>query len=164
MVKNKNRSAPSHKRDIIIDTNLLLLLIIGSVEEGRFISSSKRLKDFSVGDYDLLLKAIKPFGEGYTTKYIAAEVSNLLDLKGYAQEKAFEISRTIFETFKEIDSNLNDDLHNPYFPQFGLTDSKLIELSSTHLIFTADDRLSPLLWGSGEGNVYSLAMIRALAS
>src|SRR3546814_15679424 len=39
MVKNKNRSVPSHKRDIIIDTNLLLLLIIGSVEEGRFIFS-----------------------------------------------------------------------------------------------------------------------------
>lgn len=164
MAKSKKRSIPNHKRNIIIDTNLLLLLIIGSVEEGRFISSSKRLKDFSIGDYDLLLKAIKPFGEGYTTKYIAAEVSNLLDLKGYAQEKAFEIARTIFETFKEIDSNLNNDLHNPYVPQFGLTDSKLIELSSTHLIFTADDRLSPLLWGSGEGNVYSLAMIRALAS
>ncbi|MGF6399368.1 hypothetical protein ABH905_003034 [Pseudomonas frederiksbergensis] len=164
MSKPRKKSVPNYKREIVIDTNLLLLLIIGSVEDGKFISSSKRLKKFSVDDYHLLLKAIKIFGEGYTTKYIAAEVSNLIDLDSYAQEKAFEIARAMFGTFKEINSDLNNDLSHRYFSEYGLTDSKLIELASTHLIFTDDERLSPLLWGAGMDNVYSLEMIRALAS
>lgn len=164
MAKPRKKTVPNYKREIIIDTNLLLLLIIGSVEDGKFISSSKRLKKFSVNDYRLLLKAIEIFGEGYTTKYIAAEVSNLIDLKSYAQEKAFEIARAMFATFKEINSDLNNDLSHRYFLEYGLTDSKLIELASTHLIFTDDERLSPLLWGAGMDNVYSLEMIRALAS
>ncbi|QHF02456.1 hypothetical protein N015_08550 [Pseudomonas asturiensis] len=160
----RNKPTPNYKKNIVIDTNLLLLLIIGTVEQGRFIASSKRLKNFSINDYFLLLKAIGGFGEGFTTKYIASEVSNLLDLKGPAQEEAFQVAKTILGTFTEIESELSADLHHPHFPAFGLTDSKLIELSSTHVIFTADDRLSPLLWGSGEGNVYSLAMIRALGA
>ena len=43
------------KKTLIIDTNLLLLLVIGAVEGGRHIQNSKRLNKFTLQDYDAIL-------------------------------------------------------------------------------------------------------------
>jgi rRNA-processing protein FCF1 len=160
----KSRRVANHKRTIVIDTNLLLLLVIGSVDDGKFIHKSDRLSKFSKKDYELLVDAIGIFGKNYITKYIATEVSNLIDLHSYARDKAYENARVMFKTFNEIHSNLNDDMEHHHFVGFGITDSKLVELALTHIIFTDDRRVAPLLWENGLDNVYSLEMIRALAS
>ena len=80
------------KTGVLIDTNLLLVMIMGGVDEGRYISKSKRLGDFCIDDYHMLWELVKGYREIWITPYIAAEVSNLIDLDGYAGAKAFEIA------------------------------------------------------------------------
>lgn len=42
-------------KKIIVDTNILLLMIIGAVENGAYIKSSKRLKSFNMKYYLIIL-------------------------------------------------------------------------------------------------------------
>jgi hypothetical protein len=41
---------------LIIDTNLLLLLIIGSVDDGIHINKSSRLSSYNIEDFDNILE------------------------------------------------------------------------------------------------------------
>lgn len=90
-----------HKR-LIIDTNLVLLLVIGAVEGGRHIKNSKRLDAFSRMDYDNILKIVAEHDDVFITTYIATEVSNLIDLNGYAKILAYEIAQNLFCNFKKM--------------------------------------------------------------
>ncbi|WP_459623604.1 PIN domain-containing protein [Burkholderia sp. 3C] len=84
---------------LIIDTNLLLLLVIGAVEEGRHIRNSKRLGAFSLRDYDNVVKIMSEYEMVFITPYIATEVSNLIDLDGYARNLAYDFARNMFAVF-----------------------------------------------------------------
>ena len=130
---------------LLIDTNLLLVMIIGGVEEGRYIEKSKRLGRFCVEDYYRLWDLVKDYKEVWITPYIAAEVSNLIDLDGYAGIKAFELAREIFSTFRQTRTLISDDCKGEFFLRFGLTDNSIINLSKDLDILTSDSRmLTPL--------------------
>lgn len=90
------------KKKLIIDTNLLLLLVIGAVEGGRHIQNSKRLNKFTFQDYDAILDVMACHQEICITHYIATEVSNLIDLTGYASRLAYETARILFSQFTQI--------------------------------------------------------------
>ena len=51
------------KTGVLIDTNLLLVMIMGGVDEGRYISKSKRLGDFCIDDYHMLWELVKGYRE-----------------------------------------------------------------------------------------------------
>ncbi|MCJ8314891.1 MAG: hypothetical protein HRU38_22265 [Saccharospirillaceae bacterium] len=140
-------------KNLIIDTNLLLLLVIGAVEEGRHIQNSKRLNAFNLSDYDNVLKIMGEYNAVFITPYIATEVSNLIDLKGYAQILAFKIARTLFSEFKEIDVNLNEDCESDLFLRFGLTDNSLIKLAPDYYILTNDHRMLEPLFESSQNTI-----------
>ncbi|MYM88026.1 hypothetical protein GTP91_12660 [Rugamonas sp. FT82W] len=128
---------------LLIDTNLLLVMIIGAVDGGRYIEKSKRLGRFCVEDYDRLWELVAEYKEVWITPYIAAEVSNLIDLDRYAREKAFEIARGIFGIFNQAPTSISEDCKSEFFIDFGLTDSSIINLSRDFDILTNDQRL----WG-----------------
>lgn len=87
----------------LIDTNLLLLFVIGSVDNGHFIGASKRLDAFSYDDYRLLNEYIGKFDNFATTPYILTEVSNLIDLQDYAAVEAFKTLRLVSQIAEIID-------------------------------------------------------------
>ena len=105
------------KSRLLIDTNLLLVMIIGGVDEGRYIQKSKRLNDFCIEDYHRLWSLAKEYKEIWITPYIATEVSNLIDLKSQARLRAFELAREIFSFFKQVDSSINEDCQGDFFPE-----------------------------------------------
>lgn len=152
----------SRPRELIIDTNLLLLLVIGSLDEGSHIRNSNRLNKFSRSDYDLLLKVMSTYQKGRTTKYIATEVSNLIDLKGSAKIRAFEVARLILTELSEIETDLQEDLTHTNFINFGITDSTLISLAPKFMILTDDERLCPLLFAASPENIITFETVRAL--
>ncbi|WP_249605169.1 hypothetical protein [Chromobacterium sp. IRSSSOUMB001] len=129
------------KDGLLIDTNLLLVMIIGSVDEGRYINKSKRLGEFCVEDYYALWKIVENYKEIWITPYIAAEVSNLIDLNGYAGVKAFELARELFGHFKQAKTLISDDCKDDLFISFGLTDNSIINLSKEFDILTNDQRM-----------------------
>ncbi|MFZ3192388.1 MAG: hypothetical protein WA154_04155 [Moraxellaceae bacterium] len=136
---------PKH---LIIDTNLLLLLVIGAVEEGRHIGNSKRLKAFSLMDYDNILRIAEPYEKICITPYIATEVSNLIDLDGHARILAFQVARNLFLLFEKIEVNIDQDCESELFLEFGITDNSLIRLAPDYFILTSDYRMLDSLFKS----------------
>jgi hypothetical protein len=63
-------------RGVLIDSNLLLLLFLGTYDR-RQIATNDRLSKYSEDDYDLLIQVLRPFTRIITTPNILTEVSNL---------------------------------------------------------------------------------------
>ena len=62
---------------IILDTNLLLLLVVG-LTDPALIGKHKRTRSFEVTDYDLLVNVLSGYNEIVVTPHILTETSNLL--------------------------------------------------------------------------------------
>lgn len=160
--KTTRRISALIKEKLIIDTNLLLLLIIGAVEGGRHIRNSNRLGEYDIDDYQAVLDVMENYKEVYITHYIAAEVSNLIDLKGHASKLAYEIARILFSEFKQIDSNIVSDSSSEKFLEYGITDNSLIRLASSYNILTHDKRLYGELFSACGGNIIPFEAVRKI--
>lgn len=141
------------KDGLLIDANLLLLMIIGGVDEGRYIEKSKRLGAFCIEDYRDLWELVKGYKEIFITPYIATEVSNLIDLDGQAGIRAFKVAREIFGWFKQAETLVSDDCKGKFFLEFGLTDNSIITLSNRFDVLTNDNRIVLLLHAARYGSV-----------
>lgn len=149
-------------RDLIIDANLLLLLVIGAVEEGRHICSSRRLNNFDRTDYELVLRCMAEYDAVFITPYIATEVSNLIDLNGRAGALAYEIARELFSSFKKIDVSIDDDCAPDLFVRFGIADSSLVQLAPNYDVLTNDAKLLPALFAASPNTIRPYATFRGL--
>lgn len=140
---------------LIIDTNLLLLLVIGNVEGGTRIKDSDRLQDYNPEDQEkikLIMSQAKSF---HITPYIATEVSNLIDLKHFAKKMAFEEAALIFDTFECLDVDISKDSLGQ-FSRLGLTDNSLLGLVNEYTILTDDSPLANELRRINALNVLSI--------
>ena len=72
----KHRSA-----GLLVDTNLLLLYLIGKTNPNR-ISNLKRTDKYSIKDFELLARFMANFRSLAVTPHILTEVSNLGNLQG----------------------------------------------------------------------------------
>jgi hypothetical protein len=83
---------------LLIDTNLLVLFAVGSVNRER-IERFKRTQQYRKGDYDLLIRVIGHFRILYTVAHVMAEVSNLTDLD---EPERLEVRRVLAKTISVI--------------------------------------------------------------
>ena len=109
---------------ILVDTNLLVLLIVGSVNRER-VSQFKRTADYSPADWDLLIGILEQISRRYTLPHVLAEVSTLTDLKGPELENARAVFRNLIATMSELDVRSAEACANTLFVQLGLTDSAI---------------------------------------
>ena len=75
-------------RSVLLDTNLLLLLIVGLFDK-KLIGKHKRTKEFSEDDFELLINSINGVHTIWVTTHCLAEVSNLL--KNTNQKQSLEL-------------------------------------------------------------------------
>ncbi len=68
-------------KGVLVDTNLLVLYLVGTVNRRRILNF-KRTGDFTIGDYDLLCRLIGWFGRVTSTPHVFSQVSDLADLSG----------------------------------------------------------------------------------
>ena len=68
-------------KGVIVDTNLLVLFLVGTVNRQRILNF-KRTGDFTIEDYDLLVRLISWFGKLIATPHVLSQVSDLTDLTG----------------------------------------------------------------------------------
>ena len=86
--QSSNEMGDEFRSGLLIDTNLLVLLIVGSVNANR-IATFKRTSKYSPSGFrELLLNEIRPFKVLYTVAHVMAEVSNLTDLTGNERSRA----------------------------------------------------------------------------
>ncbi len=153
LARNRNKGA-------LIDTNLLLLLFVGSVRRD-LISKFKRVSKFAVEDYDTLFNVVNYFGKIFTTPNILTEVSNLAgQLSGADRDDCFERFAATLTLLEEKYIPSATVAQSKPFKKFGITDACIAQIAGQgHLIITDDFALYHYLIGSGYDalNFYHLA-------
>ncbi len=139
-----------YQKGIVIDTNILLLYLVGIVNRER-IPRFKRTAQFIPEDYDLLLQLINSFQKVVTTPNILTEVNSLANQLGEPERsqclKIFTLlTSQIREEYLESSIVANDDI----FSRFGLTDCGIMYLAKDkYLVLTDDLKLSLYLKAQG---------------
>jgi hypothetical protein len=135
------------RRAILLDSNLLLLLIMGSFDL-RLIGTFERLNDFTVRDFEILALLASEFDKVVSTPHVLTEVN------GLANKLPSWIKPAWYDHFGQGIRLLEE--HNipaaalsslPEFRIFGITDAALSMMAGETLFVTADDRLRSHLQG-----------------
>ena len=114
----------------IIDANLLVLFVVGRTKR-ELIAKHRRLREFSVHDYDRLVRTISAVEQIVVTPNTLTETSNLLGLhKEPQRSQFFDVLRWIIEQSKEFTVASDRASRNRAFRRLGLTDAVLLEVVS----------------------------------
>jgi len=140
---------------ILVDTNLLVLLIVGLVNRDR-ISRFKRTTGYSSADWDLLSGILEQISRRYTLAHVLSEVSALTDLKGPELEVAGTVFLRLIAGFDELTIYSVEACATALYMRLGLTDAAIAEAARRHhcSVLTNDSGLFAAL--SNEGS--SVAM------
>ena len=142
-----------HNKGILIDTNILLLFLVGSVNQKRIVQF-KRTQQFTPEDYQLLLRIINEFSLIITTPNILTEVNSLANQLGEPERSE---CFTMFARFVENVDFLNEHYIKSQeavsigkFVKFGLTDCGILTLAKgKYLVLTDDLKLANYLQNVG---------------
>lgn len=150
ILKNEISIMKKPSKKLIIDTNILLLIIIGKVGNQKYLKDrkssmnnnhNKRVGHYDKEDYFNVIHIMNNYKCFYITSYIATEVSNLINLKGNDRKAAFKTAAAIFSVFKQVETDIKTDSITGEFEEKGITDNSLINLSDDYMILTNDKEL-----------------------
>jgi hypothetical protein len=140
----------SRRRDLLIDTNLLLLYFVGSFRPD-LIQSFSRTSKYTPDDFALVETLLSKFRRFSTTPHVLTEVSNLMgqcseplssDLRHY-------LAKTV-QAWKETSTPSRILALTSHFPRFGLTDTAIADFKAGMcLVLTDDNSLAGLLQKKG---------------
>lgn len=147
-------------QSLVIDANLLLLLIIGQIDEGQHLHKSNRLSAYDRKDLKKLRCVMAQFEKIIISPYLAAEVSNLIDLKDTLRQRAFQVARIFFSQFEQASVSVCQDAQHSAFIRYGITDASLAVLAKDYMIITNDNRLLPILFAVNSKNVLPFSTVR----
>ncbi len=118
------------KRGILVDTNLLLLYVVGAYDANH-IERFKRTSTFTADDFDLLARLLGNFEAIATTPPILTEVSNFVGQlsQGHRRPCTRLLQRLIPELEEEHRASSSVSAHD-YFLQFRLTDAGIADISA----------------------------------
>lgn len=140
----------SGREGLLVDTNLLILFIIGSVNPKR-IQSFKRTTAYDRVAYELLVKIMASFRSLFTVTQVMAEVSNLTDLDG---RERFEARRVLAETIAVVQEPHVPSIRasrNRCYRDLGLTDAAISVIARELGCAVLTDDLELYLSLLGEG-------------
>lgn len=124
---------------ILIDTNILLLLIVGSYKRD-LVGRHKRTVTFLPRDYDLLVRLVGQFDKILTTHAIMCEVSNLASQIGDPDRtEILATLRRFVGAMQEHAISSIDASRCERFLKIGITDSGILELAKTDIPVLTDD-------------------------
>jgi len=126
-------------RSVLLDTNLLVLLIIGLYDK-NLIRNHKRTKNFITEDFDLLVKSIDGYEILWITSHCLAEVSNLLKQTHNSQAKELMVFLAKFISDKK-ESHIQKEVlfENDFSMRLGVADTGIVVKSKrVNCVFTVD--------------------------
>ena len=110
---------------LLIDTNVLVLFIIGTVNRRR-IESFKRTRQYTVGDFDFLIRVLANWQSHCTVAHVLAEVSNLTDLPGSELHEARRVLKEVISVLTEHTAPSAQATSDRSFQTLGLTDASIV--------------------------------------
>ncbi len=110
-----------------VDANLLVLFVAGIVDQA-LIGKHRRLREFSVADYERLRSLIAAVERVLVTPNTLTEASNLLGQHGEPERSGLlDGLRYVIEESREIVVASAEAARSPVFRRLGLTDAALFE-------------------------------------
>ena len=125
---------------LLIDTNLLVLFVVGSVNRNR-IENFKRTRRYSKEDYELLLRVIEQFDQLYTVAHVMAEVSNLTDLTGSERLQARRLLKETIAVLIEPEMPSARAAQSRSYADLGLVDAAIASIAEEHKCTVLTDDL-----------------------
>lgn len=161
---NVPKIAGIQQKSVLVDTNLLLLLFLGTFDPGR-IHKFKRTQQFSDKDFYLLVNYLSTFDKVVTTPHILTEVSNLGGQLGLDFRTAFlTVYSQLVQRLEETSRSALEIVATDLFITLGLTDAGIGLICSTAMVVLTDDsRLAAILAEKGV-QVLSFDVLRSLAA
>ena len=122
--------------DILIDTNVLMLLIIGSWDREQ-IQAHRRTETFTSSDFDLLQAELRRYHRVVTTPSVLTETSNLMENDFHETIAATLIS--VCTPFIEIIRPKEELLRAHAFGRLGFADMSVLAALSDEVVLLTDD-------------------------
>jgi predicted nucleic acid-binding protein len=136
---------------LLLDSNLLVLFIVGSAGE-NLIGRHNCLDAFDVDDYRQITSMIAGASRLILVAHVLVETSNLIrQISEPAKSEVTAILKLLIDRFpEEAVSSADATIHTQYL-RLGLTDAVLLTLSITPnaVLFTADHDLYGAATGEG---------------
>jgi hypothetical protein len=109
---------------LLIDTGLLVLFTVGSVNPAR-IERFKRTSMYNREDHQLLTRIMSSASALFTVAHVMSEVSNLTDLKGEESAIAREVLAETIAILKEPHVSSAEASGRSMYGSLGLADSAI---------------------------------------
>lgn len=116
---------------ILIDTNLLVLLVVGSVSRDR-ITRFKRTTSYTAADWDLLIGILEQISLRYTVPHVMAEVNALTDMKSPDLEVARTVLLRLIGELRELNITSAQACATSLYMPLGITDAAIAEAARVH--------------------------------
>ena len=118
-------------RGVIVDTNLLVLFTVGTVNRNR-VETFKRTRQYTTGAFDLLVQVLKGFDPLYTVPHVLAEVSNLTDPPGSEGPLARSVLRQVITLLSEVEIPSARAAEDRLYEDHGLADAAIGAVARAH--------------------------------
>ena len=124
---------------LLIDANLLVLFVVGRTSR-QLIAKHRRLREFSVEDYDRLIGMLDTVDQVVVTPNTLTETSNLLaQHREPERSRLLDVLRYVIESSQEITVASVDASHSRAFRRLGLTDAAVLHVISAETpVLTVD--------------------------
>jgi hypothetical protein len=109
---------------LLIDSNLLLLYILGNTNKQR-IPTFKRTQTYTVQDFELLQLLVERFSRVVTTPNVLTEISNLATLYGAELKQFRSVLRNATEVIDEFYIESRRAVSDRHFERLGITDAAI---------------------------------------
>ncbi len=116
---------------LLVDTNILVLFAVGAVNRRR-IETFKRTSQYTVQDFDLLLKVFGQWRSLYTVPHVLAEVSNLTDLAGSERPQVRQVLKETISVLNEVATSSARAAQDPTYSGLGLVDAAIATVAREH--------------------------------
>ena len=136
-----------------IDTNLLVLLLVGSVDRS-LVERHRRTRNFVLDDYDRLTAMVDTLEHVYVTPNTLTETSNLLH--GSQDIRLMKQLKILTEQAIEVYVASQVAVNSSVFSRLGLTDAVLLEsISADRPLITVDVGLYSAALAKGDKFSYN---------
>ena len=134
------------ERYVLLDTNLLVLLIVGQVRPNLLPRLSPGKYSFAIDDFEILKRIVAQFEQAVTTPYLLTEVSSILGKLDH--NSMMECRAKLAEYLPALDCRYtgSDKLaQEAEFVRFGIADVSIFRASNETPFVTEDCPLIGLL-------------------
>ncbi|GHT82933.1 hypothetical protein FACS1894137_02820 [Spirochaetia bacterium] len=129
-------------RDVIIDTNIFILFLVGQINENK-IKNYTRNSLYTKEDYYFLLNILSNYDRIITSPNILTEVDNILNrITGEDKYKYLVLVKTIYK--QTLEKYIKTDIvsQNWFFDSLGITDSAILMMAKeSELLISGDSSL-----------------------